>query len=77
MVEQERVKMRIYVGDSQVCYQLITSRKIAEGFCEDWDSGVEKIHVAGSVDHCDGNTISFSFIRDEIKVVEILEIKSL
>lgn len=77
MAKQDRVKLRIYVGDAQATYQLITSREKADEFFEAWSSTFARISIIGTIDHCDGNRIELSFIREEIKAVEVLEIMSL
>lgn len=76
-MKEDRVKLRVYVGDLNC--QIITSRREADCFREKWQDPAEKrvITVEGVVDHCDSNKAEFYMDREEIKVVEIIEIKGL
>jgi hypothetical protein len=77
MANEDRVKLSVFVGDSS--FSLITSRIKAEEFRNSWESEVSKLFltITGIIDHCDGNAVEYSFAKEEIKAIQILEINRL
>lgn len=76
-MSENRVKLSVTVGEG--VYHIITSSSKAQTFMEEWrtTNGDTVVHIEGVVDDMDANLLEVNFVKEEVRVVQIVEAKGL